>query len=53
MCMCVYVDLCLWSNVEKVEPVNIGWYASAHGIIPKDANTTALGELAILIVEIF
>ena len=46
------VYLCLRSDVEQVETVDIGWYHCIHGVISKHTHSTTLGEFAILIVQI-
>ena len=43
----------LRSIVQQVEPVDVSWNTGFHSIITKHTNTTTLGELSILIVEIF
>ena len=44
--------MCLRSDVEQVEAVDIGWYHCIHGVVSKHTHSTTLGEFAILIVQI-
>ena len=44
--------LCLWPDVEEVEAVDVGRDVGIHGIVAKHTHSPALGELAILIVEV-
>ena len=42
----------LGSDVEQVEAPNVSWDARLLSIVAKDAHSAALGEFAILVVEI-
>ena len=45
--------LALRSDVEQVEPPDVGRDARVLGVVTKHSHTAALGELAILVVQVF